>query len=126
MAFIFCLLDTILTLVLSIDTLALLYQIRKESKCEQKDFLGVCFAWVLFMILKSIFCCSGKGLLCTVFGIIGFVLKAYVVLPRFGTPYKVYYKLVEEKKAEEFIKKGYDFVQSKFNKAAAPPAQQTS
>lgn len=120
MAFIFCLVDFLLSVILSLDTLALLYQIRKMNSCDNKDFIRICFSWVLFLSIKIIFCCGGCGLICTIFGIVALVLKALIVIPKFGISQKLYKSIIEDKKGEQFIQKGVNFVKSKLGEAAPP------
>ena len=120
MGFFFYLVDAILSAILSLDTLALIYQIRQKQSCEKADYTRVTFTWVLLIFLKSIFTCSGKGFLCNLFGMIGLILKVAVVIPKLGVSTKVYKSLIEEKKGEQMIQGALKFVQDKF--APAPPA----
>ncbi|MCQ2821153.1 MAG: hypothetical protein MJ252_28165 [archaeon] len=126
MGFFYYLVDAVLSVLLSLDTLALIYQIRKDGKCEKEDYTRVSFTWVLFIFLKSIFTCAGKGFLCNLFGMIGLILKVAVVIPKLGMSNKVYKKLIEEKKGEQMLQGALDFVKNKFGGAAPPASADTT
>lgn len=121
MGFFFYFMDSLLSVVLSLDTLSLIYQLRKENKCDPKDYSRVSLTWILFLSLKTLFTCSGKGFLCNLFGFIGLILKVLIVIPKIGITPKIHKKFIEEKKGEQLIHTAMDFVKNKFA-APAPPA----
>lgn len=120
MAFLFSFLDALLSVILCIDTLTVIYQLRKTDKCDTKDYTRICFAWILFFFLQSIFTLGGKGWFWNTLAFIGLVAKILVVIPKTGITQMVYDKLIKEKKLENLYNQGVNFVQSKFSNSAPP------
>jgi hypothetical protein len=100
MTFLFGLLDVFLTTVLLFDTLGLAYQFRKEGPVDQKEYIRVCFTWILFLSLCSLLSCEKKGFLGTIIRLVFFGVKAFIALPILGGTLKIYKYLIEDGKAE--------------------------
>ena len=105
MTFLFGFLDVVLTSVLLFDTLGLAYQIRKENSCDSKEYIRVCFTWILFLTLCSLLSCEKKGFLGTVIRLLFLAVKAFIILPIFGGTLKIHKYLIEDGKAELMYKK---------------------
>ncbi len=104
MTFVFGLLDVVLTVVLLCDTLGLVYQLRKENTCDSKEYIRVCFTWILFLTLCSLLSCEKKGFLGTIIRLLFFAVKAFIALPILGGTYKIYKYFIEDGKAELIYK----------------------
>ena len=113
MSFVFGLLDFVLTLVLLFDTLGLIYQFRKSKSVEPKEYVRICFSWILFLTICSLFSCERKGFFGTLIRLIIFAAKAFVTLPILGGTMKVHKYLIDDENAEKYIKKVTDLVNSK-------------
>ena len=113
MSFVFGLLDFVLTLVLLFDTLGLIYQFRKSKSVEPKEYVRICFSWILFLTIGSLFSCERKGFFGTLIRLIIFAAKAFVTLPILGGTMKVHKYLIDDENAEKYIKKVTDLVNSK-------------
>jgi len=113
MSFVFGLLDFVLTLVLLFDTLGLIYQFRKSKSVEPKEYVRICFSWILFLTIGSLFSCERKGFFGTLIRLIIFAAKAFVTLPILGGTMKVHKYLIDDENEEKYIKKVTDLVNSK-------------
>ena len=113
MSFVFGLLDFVLTLVLLFDTLGLIYQFRKSKSVDPKEYVRICFSWILFLTIGSLFSCERKGFFGTLIRLIIFAAKAFVTLPILGGTVKVHKYLIDDGNAEKYIKKVTDLVNSK-------------
>ena len=126
MSFLFGLFDFLLTVILTLDTLSLLNQLKKNKSCDQKDYKRVCFTWIFYLSLKSITCCNCKqGFLCTVYQFLVLCAKIYIVIPLINGTNTIYNYCIEQGKIQEFAKKGVDFIKSKIS-GAAPAANSSS
>ena len=113
MSFVFGLLDFVLTAVLLFDTLGLIYQFRKSMSVKPKEYVRICFSWILFLTISSLFSCERKGFLGTLIRLIIFASKAFVTLPILGGTMKIHKYLIDDKNAEKYIKKVTDLINSK-------------
>ena len=113
MSFVFGLLDFVLTAVLLFDTLGLIYQFRKSMSVEPKEYVRICFSWILFLTIGSLFSCERKGFFGTLIRLIIFGAKAFVTLPILGGTMKVHKYLIVDGNAEKYIKKVTDLINSK-------------
>jgi len=126
MSFLFGLFDFLLTVILTLDTLSLLNQLKKNNSCDPKDYKRVCFTWIFFLLLKSLTSCNCKqGFLCTAYQFLALCAKAYIVIPLLNGTNTIYNYCIEQGKIQEFAKKGIDFVKSKIS-GAAPAANSSS
>jgi len=126
MSFLFGLFDFLLTVILTLDTISLLNQLKKSNTCDSKDYKRVCFTWIFFLLIKSLTCCNCKqGFLCTACKFLLLCAKAYIVIPLINGTNTIYDFCIEKGKIQEFAKKGIDFVKSKIS-GAAPAADETS
>ena len=115
MSFVFGLLDFVLTAVLLFDTLGLIYQFRKSMSVEPKEYVRICFSWILFLTISSLFSCERKGFFGTLIRLIIFGAKAFVTLPILGGTMKVHKYLINDGNAEKYIKKVTDLINSKLS-----------
>ena len=83
--------------------MGLAYQFRTKNTCEDKEYIRVCLSWILFLSISNLFSCETKGFFGTVFRIIIFLSKLFVVLPILGGTLKIYKFLIEEQRAEKWI-----------------------
>ena len=113
MSFVFGLLDFVLTAVLLFDTLGLIYQFRKSMSVEPKEYVRICFSWILFLTIGNLFSCERKGFFGTLIRLIIFGAKAFVTLPILGGTMKVHKYLINDGNAEKYIKKVTDLINSK-------------
>ena len=121
MSFILNLLDIVLTSILLFDTLGMIYQFRKhEESVKPKEFVRICFSWILFLTICSLFSCERKGFFGTLIRLIIVASKIYVTIPLFGGAMKIHKYLIEDGKAIDFYNKAYEFIKSKLCKGAQP------
>ena len=113
MSFVFGLLDFVLTAVLLFDTLGLIYQFRKQMSVEPKEYVRICFSWILFLTICSLFSCERKGFFGTLIRLIIFASKAFVTLPILGGTMKVHKYLINDGNADKYINKVSEFIKSK-------------
>ena len=116
MTLFFGILDVLLTTILLFDTLGLAYQFRTKNTCDDKEYLRVCLSWILFLSISNLFSCETKGFFGTVFRLIIFLSKLFVVIPILGGTIKVYQFLVEERRAEKWL----ELIKVKISKDNAP------
>ena len=116
MTLFFGILDLLLTTILLFDTLGLAYQFRTKNTCEDKEYIRVCLSWILFLSISNLFSCETKGFFGTVFRIIIFLSKLFVVLPILGGTLKIYKFLIEEQRAEKWI----ELIKGKVSKENCP------
>ena len=109
-------LDLLLTIILLFDTLGLAYQFRTKNTCDDKEYLRVCLSWILFLSISNLFSCEATGFFGTVFRLIIFLSKLFVVIPILGGTIKVYQFLVEERRAEKWL----ELIKVKISKDNAP------
>ena len=114
MSFFFGLLDTLLTAILLFDTLGLIYQFRKSS-VEPKEYTRVCFSWIFFLTIGTLFSCSWKGFFGTLIRLIIFCAKAFVVIPLLGGTNKIYKYLIEDGNGEMYYNKVLNIVKTKLS-----------
>ena len=105
MGFLFGLLDCLLTTVLILDTLGLAYQFRKENSTDSKEYVRVCFTWILFLTLCNLLKCEKKGFLGTIIRLLFFGVKAFIALPILGGSLRIYKYLFESGRLELIYKK---------------------
>ena len=120
MSFLFSFFDALLSVILCVDTLTVIYQLRKTENCDTRDYTRICFSWILFFFLQSIFTLGGKGFFWNFLAFVGLVLKIMVVIPKTGITNMIYDKLITQKKGEELFNNAYKFVESKISKPAPP------
>ena len=124
MSFLVNLVDVVLTLILLFDTLGMIYQFRKhESAVKPKEFVRICFSWILFLTICSLFSCDGKGFFCTLIRLIIIGAKVYVTIPLLGGAMKIHKYLIEDGKAIEYYNKVHEIVKSKLCKGAKTLSQ---
>ena len=116
MTLFFGILDVLLTTILLFDTLGLAYQFRTKNTCDDKEYLRVCLSWILFLSISNLFSCEARGFFGTVFRLIIFLSKLFVVIPILGGTIKVYQFLVEERRAEKWL----ELIKVKISKDNAP------
>ena len=126
MTFFFGLLDIILTAILLFDTIGLAYQIRKEGKCEPKEYIRVCLSWILFLTICNLFTCNKSGFFGLLLRLIFFLAKAFVTIPKAYGTLRIYDYLVEKKNAENWYKKAVAMVQSKIGQGNKIPLSETN
>ena len=113
MSFVFGLLDFVLTTVLLFDTLGLIYQFRKSMSIDPNEYVRICFSWILFLTISSLFSCERKGFLGTLIRLIILAAKVYVTIPILGGTMKIHKYLIDDGNAEKYIKKYSDMINSK-------------
>ena len=117
MSFLFCIFDVLLTAIMLFDTLGLIYQFRKsQESVDSKDYIRICFSWVLYYIICSLFSCSWKGVIGTLIRLIILLAKIYVTIPKIGGTNTIFKYLIEDKKGEEYYTKISEFVKAKLCK----------
>ena len=126
MTFFFGLLDVLLTSILLFDTLGLAYKIRKEGKCEPKEYIRVCLSWILFLTICNLFVCNKQGFFGILLRLIFFIAKAAVTIPKANGTLKIYEYLVESGKAENLYKTLVGKVQSQIGKGSQTPLSETN
>ena len=125
MSFFFGLLDVVLTAILLFDTLGLIYQFRKSS-VQTKEYTRVCFSWILFLTIGTLFSCSWKGFFGTLIRLIIFFAKAFVVIPLLGGTNKIYKYLIEDGNGEMYHNKVYNIVKSKLSQGGKALSESAS
>jgi len=125
MSFFFGLLDVVLTAILLFDTLGLIYQFRK-STVEPKEYTRVCFSWILFLTIGTLFSCSWKGFFGTLIRLIIFCAKAFVVIPLLGGTNKIYKYLIEDGNGEMYFNKVLNIVKSKLSQGGKALSESAS
>ena len=113
MSFFFGLLDFVLTAILLFDTLGLIYQFRKSMSVVPKEYVRVCFSWILFLTISSLFSCEREGYFGTLIRLIILSSKIYVTIPLLGGTMKIHKYLIDDRNAEKYIKKVADIINSK-------------
>ena len=116
MTFFFSLLDIVLTTVLLVDTLGLAYQFRRTGASDQRDYIRVCFSWIILLLLSGLLSCNRIGFFGTLLRIVFFAVKAYFVLPILGGTGKLYKFLIEDGNAEKYYQKASQLVSAKLGK----------
>ena len=125
MSFVFGLLDMLLTAVMLFDTLGLIYQFRKSS-VDPKEYVRVCFSWILFLTISTLFSCSWKGFFGTLIRLIIFLAKAAVTIPLLGGTMKIHKYLIIDGNAENYINLVYEKIKSATNKGVKDLSQTAS
>ena len=124
MSFLVNLFDIVLTLILLFDTLGMIYQFRKyEESVEPKEFVRICFSWILFLTICSLFSCESQGFFGALIRLIIVLAKVYVTIPIFGGAMKIHKFLIDDDKAIEYYNKAYKFIESKLCKGAKTLSQ---
>ena len=126
MSFVFGLLDFVLTAVLLFDTLGLIYQFRKSMSVTPKEYVRICFSWILFLTIGSLFSCERKGFFGTLIRLIIFASKAFVTLPILGGTMKVHKYLIDDGNADKYINKVTEFIKSKASTGAKTLSENAS
>ena len=126
MSFVFGLLDFVLTAVLLFDTLGLIYQFRKSMSVTLKEYVRICFSWILFLTIGSLFSCERKGFFGTLIRLIIFASKAFVTLPILGGTMKVHKYLIDDGNADKYINKVTEFIKSKASTGAKTLSENAS
>ena len=126
MTFFFGLLDVLLTAILLFDTLGLAFQIRKEGKCDPKEYIRVCLSWILFLTICNLFTCNMKGFFGFILRLIFFIAKAAVTIPKAKGTLKIYEYLVEKGNAEKCYKTVFGRFQSLMDKGSQVPLSETN
>ena len=120
MSFLFVLCDVLLSTLLLFDTLGLIYQFRtSESSVDHKEYVRICFSWLLYFAICTLFSCSWKGFFGTLIRLTILFAKIYVVIPVLGGTNKIHKILIDDGKAEEFYKKVSDLIKSKCCKSSS-------
>ena len=104
MSFIFGLLDVVLTAVMLFDTLGIIYQFRKNIPVNPKEYIRICFSWILFLAICSLFSCDRKGFFGTLIRLIILFSKIFVTIPKLGGTNKIHQYLIEEGNAKRYYK----------------------
>ena len=125
MSFVFGLLDMLLTAVMLFDTLGLIYQFRKSS-VDPKEYVRVCFSWILFLTISTLFSCSWKGFFGTLIRLIIFLAKAAVTIPLLGGTMKIHKYLITDGNADKYINLVYEKIKSATNKGVKDLSQTAS
>ena len=125
MSFVFGLLDMLLIAVMLFDTLGLIYQFRKSS-VDPKEYVRVCFSWILFLTISTLFSCSWKGFFGTLIRLIIFLAKAAVTIPLLGGTMKIHKYLIIDGNAEKYINLVYEKIKSATNKGVKDLSQTAS
>ena len=120
MSFIFGLLDVVLTAVMLFDTLGIIYQFRKNIPVNPKEYIRICFSWILFLAICSLFSCDRKGFFGTLIRLIILFSKIFVTIPILGGTNKIHKYLIEERNAEKYYKKVVELIKSKLCKGSKP------
>ena len=120
MSFIFGLLDLVLTAVMIFDTLGIIYQFRKNLDVKSEEYIRICFSWILFLTICSLFSCDRKGIFGTLFRLIILFSKIYVTIPVLGGTKKIHKYLIEDGNAEKYYKKVVELAKSKLCKGSLP------
>ena len=126
MSFVFGLLDFVLTAVLLFDTLGLIYQFRKSMSVSPKEYVRICFSWILFLTIGSLFSYERKGFFGTLIRLIIFASKAFVTLPILGGTMKVHKYLIDDGNADKYINKVTEFIKSKASTGAKTLSENAS
>lgn len=113
MSFFFKLADFVLAAVLLFDTLGLIYQFRKGMSVAPKEYVRICFSWILFLTICSLFSCEREGFFGTLVRLIIFASKAFVTIPILGGTMRIHKYLIEDGNADKYIKKVSEFIKSK-------------
>ena len=125
MSFIFGLLDALLTSIMLFDTLGIIYQFRKSS-VNPKEYVRICFSWILFLTICTLFSCSWKGFFGTLIRLLILSAKIYVTIPILGGTNKIHKYLIEDGKGVEDFNKVHGFLKSKLCKGNTFPNIQKS
>ena len=124
MSFLFGLCDFLLAGIMLFDTLGLIYQFRKNpSSVNEKEYVRICFSWILFLGIWTLFSCSWKGFFGTLIRLIFLVAKMFVTIPKLGGTNKIHKFLVDDGKGEEYFKKVVELVKSKCCKGCSCPGK---
>ena len=126
MSFVFGLLDFVLTAVLLFDTLGLIYQFRKSISVSPNEYVRICFSWILFLTIGSLFSCERKGFFGTLIRLIIFASKAFVTLPILGGTMKVHKYLIDDGNVDKYINKVTEFIKSKASTGAKTLSENAS
>ena len=118
MSFIFGLLDLVLTAVMIFDTLGIIYQFRKNIDVKSEEYIRICFSWILFLTICSLFSCDRKGIFGTLFRLIILFSKIYVTIPILRGTKKIHKYLIEDGNAEKYYKKVVELAKSKLCKGS--------
>ena len=124
MSFLFGLCDFLLAGIMLFDTLGLIYQFRKDpSSVNGQEYVRICFSWILFLGIWTLFSCSWKGFFGTLIRLIFLVAKMFVTIPKLGGTNKIHKFLVDDGKGEEYFKKVVELVKSKCCKGCSCPGK---
>jgi hypothetical protein len=124
MSFLFGLCDFLLAGIMLFDTLGLIYQFRKNpSSVNEKEYVRICFSWILFLGIWTLFSCSWKGFFGTLIRLIFLVAKMFVTIPKLGGTNKIHKFLVDDGNGEEYFKKVVELVKSKCCKGCSCPGK---
>ena len=122
MSFLFGLFDFMLAGIMLFDTLGLIYQFRKDpSSVNEEEYVRICFSWILFLGIWTLFSCSWKGFFGTLIRLIFLVAKMFVTIPKLGGTKKIHKFLVDDGKGEEYFNKVVEVVKSKCCKGSSCP-----
>ena len=125
MSFVFGLLDMLLTAVMLFDTLGLIYQFRKSS-VDPKEYVRVCFSWILYLTISTLFSCSWKGFFGTLIRLIIFLAKAAVTIPALKGTMKIHKFLIEDGNGEKYFNQIYEKIKSTTSKGVKDLSQTAS
>ena len=112
MTLFFGILDTLLSTIMLFDTLGLVYQFRKNNKCEEKEYIRVCLSWILFLTINNFFSCEKRGFFGSMIRLTIFLAKLFVVLPILGGTLRFHKYFIVDKNAEKWCQ----FLKSKICK----------
>ena len=112
MTLFFGILDTLLSTIMLFDTLGLVYQFRKNNKCEEKEYIRDCLSWILFLTINNFFSCEKRGFFGSMIRLTIFLAKLFVVLPILGGTLRFHKYFIVDKNAEKWCQ----FLKSKICK----------
>ena len=118
MSFIFGLFDVVLTTIMLFDTLGIIYQFRKEGTVKPEEYRRLCFSWILFLTICSLFSCSCKGFFGTLIRLIILAAKIFVTIPILGGTNKIYDFLITKKNGEKYFNQVVGIIKSKLCKGS--------
>jgi hypothetical protein len=91
-----------------------------------KEYVRICFSWILFLTIGSLFSCERKGFFGTLIRLIIFASKAFVTLPILGGTMKVHKYLIDDGNADKYINKVTEFIKSKASTGAKTLSENAS
>jgi hypothetical protein len=116
MAFLLNLVELLLLVLVSLDTLGFIYQNRKnQGASNQRDWLRICYTWVFFLILRSLTCYSSTGYIANFISMLTLLGKIYISVPLLNGTEKLYTLLIEQNAAAHYVRVVVEMVKQKMN-----------